>query len=464
MGNPEARKQTCEAGPVQHEGAAKPAAGAIAPAAAKLERAVSRIRESRNELLAILERLVGFPTVSPPARNTAAAQAYLAEQLEAAGFGINRWELYPGDPVVVGVKPGTQPASCRSLILNGHMDVAEVGQPAEWQGDPFALRVEGDWACGRGTADMKGALAAALLAIRVMGEEGIELGGNLQFQSAVGEEAGEAGTRSITERGLADGYDYAVVMDTSNLAIQGQGGVITGWLTVQSPQVHHDGMRASMLHAGGGVFGASAIEKMAKLIGSLQELERHWAVVKHYPGFPPGSTTINPAVIEGGRHAAFVADTCRLWITVHFYPDEDYQSVTEEIEEHIRHAAMADPWLREHPPAFTWGGRSMIEDRGEIFPSLELDREHPGLPCLAACHAEAAGKQPEVGMSPSVTDAGWLAAAGVPAAIYGPGLLSEAHGINEGVSVTELLTFAESLLRFTAVWCNSPKPEGRDMA
>lgn len=423
----------------------------------KLERAAARIRASRDDLLGILARLVGYPTVSPPARNTAEAQDFLTEQLETAGFGISRWELYPGDPVVVGVKPGTRSAVCRSLILNGHMDVAEVGQPAEWQGDPFALRVEGDWAIGRGTADMKGALAAALLAIRVLKEEGIELGGNLQFQSAVGEEAGEAGTRSITERGFAQDYDYALVMDTSHLAIQGQGGVITGWMTVQSSQVHHDGMRGSMLHAGGGVFGASAIEKMAKLIGSLQELERHWAVMKHYPGFPPGATTINPAVIEGGRHAAFVADTCRLWITVHFYPDEDYQSVTREIEEHIHLAAMADPWLRQHPPGFVWGGRSMIEDRGEIFPSLELDRQHPGLRCLAACHTKAAGEEPSVGMSPTVTDAGWLARAGVPAAIYGPGLLSQAHGVEEGVAVTELLTFAESLLRFIAVWCNSPK-------
>jgi acetylornithine deacetylase len=429
---------------------------------AKLQHAVQRIRGSRDELLAILERLVGYATVSPPARNTAVAQDFLANELEAAGFGISRWELYPGDPVVVGIKPGARPDSCRSLILNGHMDVAEVGQPGEWLGDPFKLHVDGDWAVGRGTADMKGALAAALLAIRILKDEGILLGGNLQFQSAVGEEAGEAGTRSITERGLADGYDYAVVMDTSNLAIQGQGGVITGWLTVQSPQVHHDGMRASMLHAGGGVFGSSAIEKMAKLIGCLQELERHWAVVKHYPGFPPGATTINPAVIEGGRHAAFVADSCRLWITVHVYPDEDYQAVTREIEEHIRYAAMADPWLREHPPTFQWGGRSMIEDRGEIFPSLELDRQHPGLDCLAGCHEEAAGRKPEISMSPSVTDAGWLAEAGVPAAIYGPGLLSEAHGVNEGVSVAELLTFAESLLRFIAVWCNSPKTEGRE--
>ena len=61
---------------------------------------------------------------------------------------------------------------------------------------------------------------------------------------------------------------------------------------------------------------------MMKIIQGLQDLERHWAVMKSYPGYPAGTNTINPAVIEGGRHAAFIADECRLWITVHFYPNK----------------------------------------------------------------------------------------------------------------------------------------------
>ena len=89
--------------------------------------------------------------------------------------------------------------------------------------------------------------------------------------------------------------------------------------------------------------------------------------MKSYPGFPLGTNTINPAVIEGGRHAAFIADECRLWITVHFYPNETYEGVAKEIEEHILALAAADPWLKENPPVFEWGGTSMIEDRGRSF-------------------------------------------------------------------------------------------------
>ncbi|WP_438448168.1 acetylornithine deacetylase [Gorillibacterium sp. sgz5001074] len=423
----------------------------------RIEWAADQAANRQEELLALLDRLVSYPTVSPPARNTALAQREMTGRLEELGFRVEAWELYAGDPIVVGTRKGSDSSRYRSLILNGHMDVAEVGDPREWTKDPFRITVEDGWAYGRGTADMKGAMAAALFALQLLKEAGVELGGDLQFHSVTGEEAGEAGTRSVTEKGCTEGYDYALVMDTSSMAIQGQGGVITGWVTVRSPVTHHDGMRSRMIHAGGRTFGASAIEKMMRLVAALQDLERHWAVMKAYPGFPPGSNTINPAVIEGGRHAAFIADECSLWITVHFYPDEEYATVTREIEEHLNRAAMADPWLREHPPEFRWGGRSMIEERGEIFPSLELDPSHPGFSALAASHRKVLGTGPEVGMSPSVTDAGWIGRTGVPTAIYGPGQLAHAHAVDERVQVEELVRYVQVLVRFIAEWCNTPK-------
>src|SRR5699024_12341182 len=63
-------------------------------------------------------------------------------------------------------------------------------------------------------------------------------------------------------------------------------------------------------------------------------------------------------------------------ISVHYYPNETHETVAKEVEEHILNVAAADPWLKENPPLFTWGGTSMIEDRGEIFPSLEVDENH----------------------------------------------------------------------------------------
>lgn len=417
---------------------------------------VSHAVESRkSELFDLLSELIRFPTVSPPARNTNEVQTFIENFLNEMGFKTDRWEVYPGDPNVVGICSGNSSEHYHSLIVNGHVDVAEVGDDKEWDTSPFKTVIKDSYVYGRGTADMKGGIAGALMAIKILKDLDVTLQGDLQFQSVIGEEAGEAGTLDCTEVGYT--ADYAVVVDTSDLHIQGQGGVITGWITIQSKETYHDGIRSKMIHAGGGVNGASAIEKMMKIISSLQELERYWAVTKSYPGFPPGINTINPAVIEGGRHAAFIADRCALWITVHFYPNEDYEEVIKEIEHHINAAAAADPWLRENPPQFTWGGKSMIEDRGEIFPSLEIDTEHPATKCLANSFERLLAKNPDIGMSPSVNDSGWLGKAGIPTVTFGPGKLDDAHAVNEKVEIQQLLDFTKVLAVFIAEWCNTRK-------
>jgi len=419
------------------------------------ERIEVEVEARKEELLELLTTLVAYPTVSPPARNTNDVQEFIKGYLEDLGFQTDKWDVYPGDPNVVGILSGEASNQYNSLIINGHVDVAEVGDDNEWDSSPFSARIKDSFIYGRGVADMKGGMAASLVAIKLLKDVGVTLGGDLQFQSVIGEEVGEAGTQACVERGYT--ADYAVVVDTSDLHIQGQGGVITGWITVQSKQTYHDGLRRKMIHAGGGIRGASAIEKMMKIIAGLQELERHWAVTKSYEGFPPGTNTINPAVIEGGRHAAFVADHCALWVTVHFYPNEDYEDVIKEIEQHIGAVAAADPWLRENPPMFVWGGKSMIEDRGEIFPSLDLDANQLGTKTLTAVFEKMMNSTPTIGMSTTVTDAGWLGRAGIPTAIFGPGKLEDAHAVNEKVEIRQLLDFAKVLAMFIAEWCNTRK-------
>jgi formylaminopyrimidine deformylase len=154
-----------------------------------------------------------------------------------------------------------------------------------------------------------------------------------------------------------------------------------------------------------------------------------------------------------------VADRCALWVTVHFYPDEDYEEVIQEIEQHIGAVAAADPWLRENPPQFVWGGKSMIVDRGEIFPALEIDANHPGAKLLANSFEKLLTYPPTVGMSTTVTDAGWLGRAGIPTAIFGPGKLEDAHAVNEKVEIRQLLDFTKVLAVFIAEWCNTRKEQ-----
>lgn len=416
---------------------------------------VKLVDDRQEELVSLLKKLIEYKTPAPPARNTKEAQQFVADFLQEKGFTIDMWDVYPNDPNVVGVLKGKQGDLYNSLIINGHIDVAEVNEGEKWEVDPFVPVEKDGVIIGRGAADMKGGLAGALFAIQLLHEAGFELPGDLTFQSVIGEEVGEAGTLECCNRGYK--ADFAIVVDTSNLHIQGQGGVITGWITVKSGQTYHDATRRQMIHAGGKLFAASAIEKMMKIIQGLQELERHWAVTKGYQGFLPGTNTINPAVIEGGRHAAFIADECRLWVTVHYYPNETHEQVIKEIEEHLSHVAKADPWLRENPPTFVWGGKSMIVDRGEIFPSLEVDSNHPAVRKLASAHENILHDQAIVDVSPTVTDGGWLGEAGIPTAIYGPGQLQHAHAVNEQLAIKELVEYTKVILTFIYEWCHTAK-------
>ncbi len=420
-----------------------------------MDQLIGEVDKRQDELVQLLHKLISYKTPAPPARNTEEAQQFIASFLKEKGFVIDKWDVYPGDPNVVGVLNGTYSSQFKSLIINGHVDVAEVNEDEEWLSDPFVPTVQDGSVIGRGAADMKGGLAGALFAIQLLHEHGIRLPGDLTFQSVIGEEVGEAGTLECCKRGYK--ADFALVADTSDLHIQGQGGVITGWITVRSKNTFHDATRKDMIHAGGKLFGASAIEKMMKIMQALQELERNWAVMKSYPGYPPGTNTINPAVIEGGRHAAFIADECRLWITVHFYPNETHEQVAKEIEEHIQLTAQGDIWLRENPPIFEWGGSSMIEDRGEIFPSLEVDGSHPAIHTLMNVHERIIKEKAVVDVSPTVTDGGWFGDAGIPAAIYGPGSLRHAHAVNEQVSIEQLIQYTKVILSFIYKWCHTRK-------
>ncbi|MBM7661878.1 acetylornithine deacetylase [Bacillus mesophilus] len=426
--------------------------------AQKIDSLIELVDHRQGELINLLEKLIRFKTPAPPARNTEEAQQFISSFLKQMGFEVDKWDIYPGDPNVVGVLKGAESSDYQSLIINGHIDVAEVHESEPWEKDPFTPVVKDGVIIGRGASDMKGGLAGALFAIKLLHEAGIQLPGDLTFQSVIGEEVGEAGTLACCQRGYK--ADFALVVDSSDLHIQGQGGVITGWITLKSTQTYHDATRKRMIHAGGKLFGASTIEKMTKIIQGLQDLERHWSVMKSYPGYDPGTNTINPAVIEGGRHAAFIADECRLWITVHFYPNETHEEVAKEIEDHIRKVAEGDIWLRANPPMFEWGGTSMIEERGEIFPSLEVDPNHKAVKTLMHCHETTLKHEAIVDVSPTVTDGGWFGAAGIPAAIYGPGDLGNAHSVNEQLSINQLLDYTKVILRFIYEWSHTNKNIG----
>ncbi|MTV82538.1 acetylornithine deacetylase [Secundilactobacillus folii] len=416
---------------------------------------MAAIEERQSLLINDLSQLVKFKTVSPPARNTVGIQDFLEEALQTVGFEVKQQPFYKRDRLLSARLPGYDSMTHRSLLLNGHVDVAALTEMGRWQTDPFELVERGGRLYGRGVSDMKGAVACYLYLFQLLQDLNLHLPGDLLFQSVVGEEAGEAGTKTLLKQG--ERADFAIVGDTSDMAFQGQGGVVTGWITLKSAHTYHDGNRVNMLRAGGGIKAASMVEKLPVILEALSKLEHLWAVIKQYPGFLPGTNTINPAYVEGGIHPAFVADECRLWITVHFYPDETIQQVTQEIEAQVRAAVVADPWLSDTTLTFSWGGESMLVDKGEVFPPLAIDEDSLAVSTLKASHVKVLGQEPQINMSTSVSDGGWFDYYHIPAVVYGPGELAQAHSDNESVELQQLLDYTKIIADFVLNWCSQVK-------
>lgn len=405
----------------------------------KLNEILSEIDERKEELLKFALKLISFKTPNPPAKNTLPAQKWLAAEMEKNGMDVEMVDVYPGEPDVVGILRGK--GKGKTLAFNGHIDVAEVKEDEKWDFEPFKGFYDEKYLYGRGATDMKGGLASAFFALKVIAESGMELKHNVMMQSVIGEEAGEPGTKRLLEKGYK--CDFAIIPEPNSLEVQGQGGVITFWIKIKSPEVYHDAVRHKMIHAGGGVAAANTIEKMCKIIEGMQELERYWGVMKRYPKMSPGANTINPSVIEGGRNPIFIPDECRIWYTAHFLPNEDVDDIKKEITQHVMNVAKADLWLKNHPPEITWGGESLVREKGEIFPSAHIDENNPYVRLLLQTRERVLGKKPEVSIWPSVSDAGWFSKFGIPSAICGPGKIEEAHIINEKVSIKELLDAAK---------------------
>ena len=419
-----------------------------------LRRVIEAIDDRQEEIIEFLKALIRFNTTCPPGRNTTPAQHFLEGEFVRRHFTTDLFDVFPGEQDLVGTLKGV--GGGRSIILNGHIDVAEVREGENWAHDPFEPVVGDGKVYGRGAFDMKGGIAAMMMATDVLQQLGFKLKGDVIVESVVGEEAGEPGTVRCIERGYRG--DFAIIPEPFGEIVVGQGGCITVWITIKSPQTLHDGTRMYWIHAGGGMEGASAIEKMVKIIQGLQELERHWAVHKIHPDMPRGMTTINPAVIAGGRHPAFIADECRLWCTIHMLPTETYDDVIREVEDYVGRIAASDLWLREYPPTFKWGGTSLVKDQGEVFPSFDIDPNHPGVQTLVMAFEAVTGKKPNMSRTTTVGDAGWFHKAGIPCVYYGPGgNLSQAHSVDEFVEVNEVLKATKVLALVLMDWCGYEK-------
>lgn len=374
--------------------------------------------------IAMMERLVAFDTTS---RNSNLA---LIEDVRGylAGHGVASRLTYDDGGAKANLWATVGPEIAGGVVLSGHTDVVPVdGQ--RWTSDPFAVERRDGRLYGRGTCDMKGFLAAALALVPEMAAAPLAV--PIHLALSYDEEVGCLGVRGIIKDvtgNLPRPRAVIVGEPTSMQLIGGNKGT----------RVYHSAFTGAPAHSSHPEQGANAIVAAARLVGFLEDLGREFAAAADpLSAFDPPCSTFNAGVIHGGTAHNIVAETCHLTWSVRLMPSDD----ADAIEARIRRFCMdeLDPWLK-----------AKAADGGV---HTELVTDVPGLAQDETSAAEALVRH-LTGLNASGvvaygTEAGLFQRAGIPAVIFGPGSIDQAHKADEYVAVDQLAECAAFIGRLT---------------
>lgn len=357
--------------------------------------------------LSLLSDLIAIPSVNPPGEKYDEVCSRLRSALEELGFKTRVVEGAKGKPNLIGVLGEGRP----ELLFNGHVDVVPPGMG--WETDPFkAVEREGR-IYGRGTADMKGALASMVAAVKKVLDEGVTLKGKLIFTATVDEETGGLDGLGYLVRKEGLRADYCLSGEPTGLNVcRCEKGVYWAKISVKGKAAHGSTPER----------GINAIEKMAKIISALQSIkfEREHKLL--------GRPTINIGVISGGTKINVVPDYCEILVDRRMLPAEDPGEVKGEIESALRSVKALDPQVEYK-----------VEDLLFADP-FELPEDAPLVRMAVEAVQEALGRRPEITGLTGFTDARFTAVdAKIPSVLVGPGNIAQAHTANEFVEKRQIL-------------------------
>jgi acetylornithine deacetylase len=290
---------------------------------------------------------------------------------------------------VVGVARGS--GGGRSLMLNAHLDTVGVDAMDE----PFSARVDGGRMYGRGAGDMKGALAAAMLAVRDARDAGLR--GEVVLAAVADEELGSSGTEAVLEVVAADA---CIVCEPTDLQL---GVAHRGFVAfeIETHGVAAHGSRADL--------GVDAIAKIGPVLVALAARDHELRNGEPHPLL--GDRSLHAGVIRGGQEVFSYPARCVLAGERRTLPGE----TPEDVERELRAlAGDADVRITIARDAFA------IDERHELVRAV----------------AAAAGVDVVVGL-PFWTDAGLTSAAGIPTVLFGP-TGDGYHGAVEWVDLASL--------------------------
>jgi acetylornithine deacetylase len=350
------------------------------------------------------------PELIPGGAGEAAVAQHVAAWLERAGLEVEVQEAAPGRPNVVGVARGR--GGGRTLLLNAHLDTVGVAG----MDHPLEPRLEGDRLYGRGAYDMKGGLAAIMLAGAAAARAG--LAGDVIVAAVADEEVASVGTEALVRAMRADA---AIVTEPTELQVAVCHRGFAGF-EVETAGVAAHGSRPDL--------GVDAIAKMGPVLVELAALDARLRSVERHPLLRSGS--LHASLIEGGQEFSSYPAHCLLTGERRTLPGESREDVEQELREALARAG-SDAALR----------LLVAREPFAADPDAEIVR----------LVAERAGTA-LVGV-PFWTDAALLADAGIPSVLFGPAG-EGAHAAVEWVDLPSVERVIEVLDGVARTFCAAP--------
>jgi succinyl-diaminopimelate desuccinylase len=400
-----------------------------------VDRVLDEIREA--EVVELTCRLVRIPSVFRPRESDAneRAVALVVEAwLRREGFSIEVQEVAPGRPNVVAWLDGTTPGP--TLCLEGHTDVVTEGDPAAWRHPPWSAAIEDGLVYGRGSADMKGGLAAAMVAAAAVRRAGVPFTGRLMVAALVDEEDAMSGAKHFVGTPLGRAVSAAIVCEPeqNELCLE-QKGVFWARVTVHGRMAH-----GAMPYAA-----VNPITAAGQFLARLPQLERRLqrgVRRSRFLGVPHVTPTVASAPVGHVAQNNVIPATAELRLDVRLTPGVEPGGVLGAIE------VLARDTERRCP-----GARVAVELVEAPRPATRVDRGEAVVRALEWAVRRVRGRRPVFGGVPGSTDGTILRTAlGIPIVTFGPGNRLIPHQVDEHVPVAELLEaarcYAAAAVRF----------------
>ena len=407
---------------------------------------LTRIDQSRADLIGLAQDLIRIPTLNPPGRNYRAICDYLSARLLAQGWSVELIRAHgaPGDSdafprwnMVARLDSG-RAGNC--VHFNSHHDVVEVGHG--WTRDPFGGELDGDRIYGRGACDMKGGLAASLIAAEAFVATRPDWRGAIEISATADEESGGyGGVAYLAERGFfsPDRVQHVLIPEPlhKDRICLGHRGV--WWAEVET--------HGRIAHGSMPFLGDSAIRHMGAVLAEIEDTLYPLLATRQtaMPVVPPQArqSTLNINSIHGGEAeppegysglpAPCVADRCRIILDRRFLIEEAVPEVKAELTAVLER-------VKSRRPTFSY----TIRDLFEVQPTM-ADRDAPVVRSTAAAIERVLGRVADYVVSPGTYDQKHIDRIGrlKNCIAYGPGLLHLAHQPDEWVGVQDMLDSAK---------------------